>query len=286
MTPYELTNDQRKYFGLTPVADVWDKQSLSETVAVYFNKSKLVKVLNYAWGYVEYDTDIDTRNRGILLPKTERGKEQKLTVPKILKIKGCGVQFSGSFQGGGIHVYDNKRNLFFIKSFVEDGQILNFENIEAWVNEYIKESPENYFDWLNAELSKSRQHNKAREGDIIAYSVGRREFGFAKVLLNGIRSDLPWVDGKIFDLNLFGKPLMILPYAFIAENTVIDLDNLLKQPVLPHVFIFDSDVYYGAFPIIGNRPVTQSDFDFSFPLKKSKNLTIPYSKKDIQSYFN
>jgi hypothetical protein len=79
---------------------------------------------------------------------------------------------------------------------------------------------------------------------------------------------------------------MVLPYAFIAENTAIDLDILLKQPVLPHVFIFDSDVYYGAFPIIGNRPVTQSDFNFAFPLNKSKCLTIPYSKTDIQSYFN
>jgi Immunity protein 26 len=286
MKPYELTNDQRKYVGLTPVADDWDRQPLNDTVVVYFDKEKLVKVLNYGWGYIEYDTDIDTRGRKFLLPKTAKGKEHKLTIARLLKIKGIGIQFSASFEGGGIHVYDNKRNLFFIKSFIEDRQILNFDNIEAWIKKYIKESPANYFDWLNEELSKSRQHNKAREGDIIAYPIGRQEFGFAKVLLNGISSSLPWVDTKIFDLNLFGKPLMVLPYAFIAENTVIDLDILLKQPVLPHVFIFDSDVYYGAFPIIGNRPVTQSDFNFAFPLKKSKYLNIPYSKTDIQSYFN
>jgi len=35
-----------------------------------------------------------------------------LTIPRILKIKGSGVQFSGSFLGGGMNVYDNKRNLF------------------------------------------------------------------------------------------------------------------------------------------------------------------------------
>src|SRR5688572_511069 len=123
MIPYELTNDIRLYFGLNPVAGDWERTSLSDTIAVYFQKEKIVKIINYNWGYVEYDTEIETRNRKILLPKTERGKEHKLTIPRILKIKGCGVQFSGSFQGGGIHVYDNRRNLFIIKSFSEEGEI-------------------------------------------------------------------------------------------------------------------------------------------------------------------
>lgn len=286
MTPYELTNEQRQYFGLTPIVEHWDKQSLDNTTIAYFDGNKIVKVLNHSYGYLEYDTDIDTIDRQILLPKTSKGKEQKLTISRLLKIKGSGIQFSASFEGGGITVYDHKRNFFFIKSFIEDGLILNFENIEEWISKYIKESPEDYFVWLKATLSQSKQHNKAKEGDIIAYPVGRQEFSFAKVLLNGIRSDLPWVDSEIFNLNLLGKPLMVLPYAFIADNTTIDIDNLLKQPVLPHKFIMDTDVYYGAFPIIGTRPVCQSDFDFVFPLEKAKYLTIPYSKTDIQSYSN
>lgn len=118
MTPYELTNNQRKYFGLSLVADEWDKVRLSDAITVYYQGDKIVKVLHYSFGYFEYDTDIETKHRQFLLPKTAKGKEQKLTISKILKLKGSGIQFSGSFQGGGIHVYDNRRNMFFIKSFL------------------------------------------------------------------------------------------------------------------------------------------------------------------------
>jgi hypothetical protein len=89
MTPYELTNDQKRYFGLSLVADSWDRQQLSDTICVYFDGDKIVKILNHYLGYFEYDTDIDTKDRHILLPKTHKGKEQKLTVPRILKIKGA-----------------------------------------------------------------------------------------------------------------------------------------------------------------------------------------------------
>ena len=133
MKPYELTNNQRKYFGLSSVADDWDKVKLSDSVILYYQGDKIVKVLQYSFGYFEYDTNIETKHRQILLSKTPKGKEQKLTIAKILKIKGSGIQFSGSFQGGGIHVYDNKRNLFFIKSFSEDGDIKNYSDIEKWV---------------------------------------------------------------------------------------------------------------------------------------------------------
>jgi len=92
------------------------------TIISYFDKERILKILNYGFGDEEYDVCIDTIRRQILLPKTGRGNQQKLTVPRILKVKGSGVQFSGSFMGGNIHVYDNKRKLFFIKSFPEDGR--------------------------------------------------------------------------------------------------------------------------------------------------------------------
>jgi len=94
MTPYELTNNQRQYFGLLLVADNWDRLQLSDTTTVYYQGDKIVKVLDHSFGYCEYDTEIETKHRQILLAKTARGKEQKLTIAKVLKIKGSGIQFS------------------------------------------------------------------------------------------------------------------------------------------------------------------------------------------------
>jgi len=181
---YELTNHQRKYFGLNPVEESWERTQLNPTITVYFDQNRIVKILNYGWGYVEDDTIIDTIDRKILLPKTSRGKEQKLSVPKILKIKGSGVQFSGSFQGGNIHVYDNKRNLYFIKSFTEDGDMRSYEDIDKWINKYIANAPSNYFEWLADQLIKRKFKVKIQAGDFIAFRLTQTEYGFARILAN------------------------------------------------------------------------------------------------------
>ena len=280
MTPFELSNTQRKYFGLIEVADSWDRNSLSENIIVYFDKNKIVKILNYSYAYLEYDTNIDTINREILLPKTARGKQQKLTVAKLLKIKGSGVQFSGSFEGGGISVYDNRRNVFFIKSYLEDGAIANYSDIKNWIQKYIEESSANYFEWLNNELDKKRENNKIKKGDIIAFPVGRFEYSFARIILADFLSE-QIVDGEIFKFNLFGKPLIILPYSIISKTLEIDFDELIKQPTLKTIQINDSCVFYGEFPIVSFKEVYDSEILKIELSKISKYLTIPYSKTDI-----
>jgi len=70
-----------------------------------------------------------------------------------MKIKGSGVEFSGSFEGGGIHVYDHKRNLFFIKGYRDEGEIKNYQDIEKWISNCIARLPQDYFEWLNDQLS-------------------------------------------------------------------------------------------------------------------------------------
>jgi hypothetical protein len=284
MKPYELTNHQRKYFGLTGVAEDWERQSLSDTIAVYFHKNKLVKVLNYGWGYEEYDTDIHTRNREILLPKTARGKEQKLTVPRILKIKGCGVQFSASFHGGGIHVYDNRRNLSFIKSFSEEGDIKSYDNIDTWISNYIAKLSPNYFDWLDEELSQKRLKVKVKEGDIVAFRIAHGGYGFARILLDVfeemkkadiIRTELCWAHPR---------SLIVAPYAFYADTLHVNIDSLIKRRTLPTLCIFDVDVYRGEMPIVGHRPLAEADRQIPFPNNKGTSVTIPYTKTDIETF--
>jgi hypothetical protein len=284
MTSYELTNDQRRYFGLTLVADNWDKQQLSDIITIYFDQDKIVKVLNYHFGYFEYDTDINTKNRHLLLPKTAKGKEQKLTVSRILRIKGSGVLFSGSFQGGGIHVYDNRRNLFFIKGFIEDGEIKTYEDIDNWINAYVAKLPAIYFDWLDQELSKKRLKVKIKEGDIVAFKIAHGEYGFARILLDVfaekekgdiIRPELYWV---------YPRSLIIAPYAYYANTLKVDIDNLLTRKTLSTLCIFDLDVYRGEMPIVGHRPLSERDKQIPFPKKTETSITIPYTKTDIETF--
>jgi hypothetical protein len=276
---YELKNDQRKYFGLIPVEENWERRQLSSTIYVYFDRNKIVKVLNFGWGYLEYDTDINTVNREILVPRTAKGKEQKLTIARILKIKGSGVQFSGSFQGGNIHVYDNKRNVFFIKSYSQDSDIKSYEDIDCWISNYITHAPSDYFEWLTDQLTRRRARVKIEAGDFIAFKLTQTEFGFARILANICE------DGKrnIVERNklywFHPSSIIVAPYAFFANTQTFSIQELVKKPTLPAVCMFDIAVYRGEMPIIGHMPLSEKEKQIPIPIDGVTASTLNISKR-------
>ena len=281
---YELTNDQRKYFGLQFTDNEWEKVQLSEAIFAYFDQNRIVKILNYGWGYVEYDTIIHTIDRKILLPKTSRGKQQNLSVPRILKIKGSGVQFSGSFQGGNIHVYDNKRNIFFIKSFPEEGDMRSFQDIHNWIANYIAKAQTNHFDWLADQLTQRKLKVKIESGDFIAFKISPTEYGFARILRN------VFADKKrnIVEQNQMywyhPRSIIVAPYAFYAATPKVNVDELEHKPTLPSLCIFDIDVYRGEMPIIGHKPLSEKDRLISLPEKAVTSATLNITKEDIEAW--
>lgn len=286
MTGYELSNKQRKYFGLSLVSEDWDKVRLSDSVTVYYQGDSIVKVLHFGFGYVEYDTAIATKDRQWLLPKTTKGKEQKLSVSRILKIKGSGIQFSGSFQGGGIHVYDNRRNLFFIKSYTEDGDIRNYNDIEKWVTAFINKTPANYFEWLNNQLSQKRKKVVSKQGDIIAFKIAERQYGFARVLLDVFAARQNGHEVTPILQSFHPRSLFVAPYAFYASNLEIDIENLIHQATLPAICIFDIAVYRGEMPVVGHMPLSPKELQIPFPEKAATFISIPLSKKDIDTFIS
>ena len=207
-----------------------------------------------------------------------------MTIAKILKIKGSGIQFSGSFQGGGIHVYDNRRNLFFIKSFFEDGNIKSYSDIEQWVTNYISKVPTHYFDWLKQELSQKRLRVKVKEGDIVAFKIKHGQYGFARILFDVFAQRKK---GDIISPNLYRfypRSLIVAPYAYCADSLQIDINQLVNRKTLPTLCIFDLDVYSGEMPIVGHKPLSVKDKLIPFPDKAETVITIPYTKTDIETF--
>ncbi len=281
MIKYELSNTQRKYFGLVPVSKSWDREIFNENIFIYFNQNEIVKILDYSYGYLEYDTNIHTVQRSFISGRTVKGRNQKLTIPKLLKIKGCGTQFSISFKGGGITVYDNKRNIFFIKSYFEDGQIKDIEEAKNWINKFIQNALPNYFKWLEKQLAERRKIQHAKSGDIIAFNIGQNEYGFARILkgLKGLD-----VSNTMSDIFIHPRSLTVATYAFTSENLFIDIDKLISKKTLPSIYVLDNEIYYSQFPIIAHRPLCQKELDIPLPIENSTAATIFYTKTDIHNF--
>src|SRR5690349_17156990 len=82
---FELTNDQRIYFGLDPIDPKWDKVILKgdfyrpESV-LYFEGNTIKKhIVSTASDYKEVKYNLVTGDRSTILPKTAKGKAKKLT---------------------------------------------------------------------------------------------------------------------------------------------------------------------------------------------------------------
>ena len=105
---YELSNNQRKFFGLHPVENGWERLLLSNTIVAYLDRDRIVKILDYSWGY------LDTTH--LLSPSADRSwfqdrswKTTENNHSKKSLDKGIRCSIFGSFLGENIHVYDDRR---------------------------------------------------------------------------------------------------------------------------------------------------------------------------------
>jgi hypothetical protein len=73
-----LTDTERPYFGLDPIAPEWERVEIKDGFAVYFDNNVIRKTV-YWWkssnnenyiDYLETDNEIQTRDRLVVLPRT------------------------------------------------------------------------------------------------------------------------------------------------------------------------------------------------------------------------
>ena len=74
---FRLDNNQRKYFGLNAVVDNWDVVNVNGVAEIYFYKDVVKKIIFWDQnrkhvGYQEYDYDIKTNSRQVIVSKTDK----------------------------------------------------------------------------------------------------------------------------------------------------------------------------------------------------------------------
>ena len=105
---FELTNQQRLYFGLDPIDANWDRVLITggpyrPISILYFDgdvvKREIVSTESGLHRYLERHFDEPTRARKMLLPGTNRGKEVKLTSATLAKRTLRGMYLSINANG-------------------------------------------------------------------------------------------------------------------------------------------------------------------------------------------
>jgi len=265
---FELTNDQRLYFGLEPIASGWEKVLLKRDTyrpesTIYFDGDTIKRhIISTDDKYEEKQYDDQTRERAYLLPVTTKGKEKKLTA-SVLE----------SRQPQGVYCYLDKHNRILIGSYdtqttFYDSWLNNRDStvlrpINECVSHFISETPTTYLTEIDVFKKAKRKNVKFKRGDIFAFKINLHEYAFGHILLNIDDLKKKGLISKEHGLTLImGKPVLINLYAFTSKSKNIDVEQLSNEPRLPSDYIMDNKLFYGEYEIIGNKQLSANEMDF------------------------
>lgn len=259
---FELTNEQRKCFGLLPVESTWTlievKASPNDDFQTYIYVDGTVIrkcILSGDNRFAEYELCEQLSEDGkYLLPKTAKGKPALLSSSTLLKRNGFGMCLA--YNKGYISL-DNKTSMRTYYSSVYDP--LNFNNLEGfiqWVLQWCADTTAEDCEDINRFGLQARKHVKYQEGDVFCFKINRRLYGYGRILLD--YDKMRKKKEPFWDI-LMTKPLVCGVYHIVTENKHLTIDKLENLQSLPSTIITDNELFYGDFEIIGNIPVSDHE---------------------------
>jgi len=267
---FELTNEQRKYLGITPVENNWELVKLFDN-HVYFDGDIIRKEITVSeQSYFERDLYEKTaENRTILLPKTEKGKPKKLNFTATQAFRGADVYFAFSDSYLTISSFTTQ-----ITYYAERFKDKDLGFLKTWLNKWIAETSEKDLQEIDTFKNAERKHYKYKEGDFFAFKIGRRQWGFGRILIDvqkTIKANNFQRDEHYGLTNLMGKSLIVKVYHKISNDLNVDLKELSETMALPSQVIMDNNFFYGENPIIGHKPLENDEYDMLISYSQSIN---------------
>lgn len=290
----ELKNDERKYFGLDEIAPEWEtSEFFSKTnicynrTVVFWDKDTIRKVILeenrlteegviVRRSHCEYDTVLQTENREMILPLTERGKKKKLTPTNINNVAPFGCSFFYSLDATSdkpkacIRAYNSRNNQeLAIGEEEKVCRILTPADFRAFIEEYVRTCPEYYFDRVNRMRTEKHKTLKYRVGDIFRVEADR--FNYCYGLITGeVKKIRKWPElpERHSISALMMVPLMIRFYDIVTPNGNLTADELKNIPLGRLQLCVDNDIIWGTHPIIDHKELEADDIEFNLVCTK------------------
>lgn len=255
---YELTNDQRKCFALTPINDRWERIEAKPSpydqfkTYLYLDGDTIVKcILSGDSQYCEHElSEKISADRKYLLPKTAKGRPTLLSSLSIQKRNGIGMRLN--YNGKNIHLYnENTECSYYFNSYLDNG-ICDMNSFSQWVKKWCDETTGKDIADVVKFSHRERRHVRYREGDVFRFKIGRRLFGYGRILLD--YDKMRKKKEPFWDI-LMCKPVVCSVYHIVTDRNDLSINELKSLRSLPSTIIMDNSLYYGEYEIIGNIPI-------------------------------
>ena len=278
---FELTNEQRKCFGLLPVDSNWTRIEPKpspydqHTTISYLDGTVIRKVILTGYNlYNEYEISEQlSDDLQYLLPKTEKGKPVLLSASTLTKRTPLGMGLSYGRSSSGYSYIDicshTSQKCYYSNAYAP---ICSYgkDDFQQWVENWCSETTRDDLSDISNFATQLRQLVKFREGDVFRFKINRRLYGYGRVILDYAlmrKKKEPFWDV------LMGKPTACSVYHIVTERKDVTLDELRELDSLPSVHMMDNRLFYGDFEIIGNIPISEHE---DYPIMYGGSISALY----------
>lgn len=262
---FELNNEQRACFGLDPVQKSWERVEFAgdkfrPASVLYFEGDVIKKhVVSTDELYAEYGYDEATKGREILLPKTAKGKETKLTPANFEKRTPLGVYLYADKYSLRIASFASQTT--FYDSVWESGHGREMD-FRSEIERFIADLDSDHARKIEEFKKTGRKNIKFKSGDFFRFKLDRNRYGFGRVILDGhkLRKSGLLPEGHEM-LGFMGKPVFVELFAYASQGEA-SVGELMSRPRLPMDVMFDNAFFYGEFEIFAHEKIDSSQLDF------------------------
>lgn len=259
---FELTNEQRRCFALTPVDTSWERIEVKPSphdrfkTYLYLDGDTVVKcILSGDARYCEYElSEKLTQNRIFILPKSSKGKPVLLSSSSIQKRNGVGMRLN--YIDRNIHLYNEVTQCsYYFNSYLRE-DICDLSDFARWVERWCDETTNADQTDVFRFSQQKRKHVRYQEGDVFRFKIGRRLYGYGRILLD--YDKMRKMKEPFWDI-LMGKPVVCSVYHIVTERDDVSVDELKELRSLPSTITADNPLFYGEYQIVGNLPLTEDE---------------------------
>lgn len=257
---FELTNEQRECFALVPVSDGWERLEVKASpydnfkTYIYLEGDTVVKcILSGDAQYSEFEvSEKVSPDKRYLLPKTAKGKPVLLSSSNILKRTETGMHLG--YREGHIGLRNaNAQCCYYTNGNLKDN-IRDLKGFIRWVEKWCSETTDADRADVCLFSQRKRRHVRFREGDVFRFKIGRRLYGYGRILLD--YAQMRKNKEPFWDI-LMTKPLVCSVYHIANERDDVSAEELKTLKSLPSQIMMDNPIYYGEYEIIGHLPITE-----------------------------
>lgn len=268
-TFWELTNEQRRCFGIAPIDASWQRVQLPRgrydqyDTCIYVDGEHVRYIVCHgADDHFEHALDETLTPDGKFIVPKRSSKPIKLSAATITKRSPIGMCLSYHRyhldDSGNVSLYNATSSQDFYRSWVAGDQIGLMDDFQKWCDQWLAETTEADLAAIADFASCSMKTVKPHEGDVFRFRWNRRQWGYGRILLDYAlmrRKKIPFYDC------LMGKPLVIEVFKLVTDDPNLPLETILAHGAIPSQNIMDNALHYGEFEIIGHAPLPENRDD-------------------------